>query len=151
MPRAKVSPKDRQRAARACIPCQIAKRRCSASIPCTYCTKRGRVSSCVYPNDQTNLEVAEDRTGQDGSNWSISPPPHHEPREGLTPGSASPFPMAWPGRGEGGSSTLGHDTTLACDSADSPHFTQPRLLNNSRGTKGTLLIVPSLFFAQVQL
>lgn len=46
MPRPRVHPSQRQRAAEACNFCRASKKRCSATVPCTACTKRGIESSC---------------------------------------------------------------------------------------------------------
>lgn len=48
MPRPKVKPQDRQRSARACLPCKASKIRCDAGTPCGPCLKRERTSACVY-------------------------------------------------------------------------------------------------------
>lgn len=48
MPRPKVKPQDRQRSARACLPCKASKIRCDAATPCGPCLKRERMSTCVY-------------------------------------------------------------------------------------------------------
>ncbi|KAI5467233.1 fungal-specific transcription factor domain-containing protein [Mariannaea sp. PMI_226] len=46
MPRPKVHPSQRQRAAEACNFCRVSKKRCSATVPCTACKKRGMEASC---------------------------------------------------------------------------------------------------------
>jgi hypothetical protein len=46
MPRPKVHPSQRQRAAEACNFCRASKKRCSATVPCTACKKRGIEASC---------------------------------------------------------------------------------------------------------
>ncbi|EME42350.1 hypothetical protein DOTSEDRAFT_175363 [Dothistroma septosporum NZE10] len=48
MPRPKVKPQDRQRSAKACLPCKASKIRCSAGTPCGPCLKRERISACIY-------------------------------------------------------------------------------------------------------
>ncbi|KAM3413807.1 hypothetical protein BST61_g10490 [Cercospora zeina] len=48
MPRPKVKPQDRQRSARACVPCKASKIRCNAATPCGPCLKRERIDACVY-------------------------------------------------------------------------------------------------------
>ncbi|KAI5363670.1 hypothetical protein Slin15195_G093230 [Septoria linicola] len=48
MPRPKVKPQDRQRSARACVPCKASKIRCDAGVPCGPCLKRERIDACVY-------------------------------------------------------------------------------------------------------
>ncbi|KAM0262170.1 hypothetical protein ACHAQJ_001913 [Trichoderma viride] len=46
MPRPKVHPSQRQRAAEACNFCRTSKKRCSATVPCTACQRRGIGASC---------------------------------------------------------------------------------------------------------
>ncbi|KAL7796727.1 hypothetical protein V8C37DRAFT_408211 [Trichoderma ceciliae] len=46
MPRPKVHPSQRQRAAEACNFCRASKKRCSATVPCTACERRGIGTSC---------------------------------------------------------------------------------------------------------
>ncbi|EME81416.1 uncharacterized protein MYCFIDRAFT_140761, partial [Pseudocercospora fijiensis CIRAD86] len=46
--RCKVKPQDRQRSAKACLPCKASKIRCDAASPCGPCLKRERTSACVY-------------------------------------------------------------------------------------------------------
>ncbi|KAH6609109.1 hypothetical protein Trco_002455 [Trichoderma cornu-damae] len=46
MPRPKVHPSQRQRAAEACNFCRASKKRCSATVPCTACLRRGIGASC---------------------------------------------------------------------------------------------------------
>lgn len=48
MPRPKVRPEDRQRAAKACLPCKFSKKRCDAQLPCAHCTRRNNASACTY-------------------------------------------------------------------------------------------------------
>lgn len=43
-----MKPQDRQRSARACLPCKASKIRCDAASPCGPCCKRERTSACVY-------------------------------------------------------------------------------------------------------
>lgn len=46
MPRPKVHPANRRRAAEACNFCRASKKRCSATVPCTACERRGIGASC---------------------------------------------------------------------------------------------------------
>ncbi|KAH0842483.1 putative Fungal specific transcription factor [Fonsecaea pedrosoi] len=48
MPRPKVRPEDRQRSAKACLPCKASKKRCNAQQPCSNCVRRRTPSSCRY-------------------------------------------------------------------------------------------------------
>jgi hypothetical protein len=49
MPRPKVPLSQRQRAVGACNFCRSSKKRCSATVPCTACVRRGRADSCYLP------------------------------------------------------------------------------------------------------
>lgn len=49
MPRPRVHPDKRARAARACVPCKSSKKRCDANLPCLSCVTKGRTDSCRYP------------------------------------------------------------------------------------------------------
>lgn len=49
MPRPRVHPDKRARAARACVPCKSSKKRCDANLPCFSCVTKGRTDSCRYP------------------------------------------------------------------------------------------------------
>jgi hypothetical protein len=46
MPRPKVPPSQRRRAAEACNACREAKKRCTGTAPCTHCLKRGVERDC---------------------------------------------------------------------------------------------------------
>ncbi|KAK5461229.1 hypothetical protein LTS15_003292 [Exophiala xenobiotica] len=48
MPRPKVRPEDRQRAAKACLPCKASKKRCDAQQPCSNCVRKKSASTCEY-------------------------------------------------------------------------------------------------------
>ena len=47
MPRAKVDPKNRQRADKACLACRLSKKRCSGTFPCIKCVRAGRGDACA--------------------------------------------------------------------------------------------------------
>lgn len=122
MPRPRVHPSQRQRAAEACNFCRASKKRCSATVPCTACTKRGIESSCylthkpwgsrrntdtaVSPrqNPATGPLVASSAGSSSTQNRPIrsGPPPHEAgrgQRHASMPPAASP---AW-GRSPGSS------------------------------------------------
>lgn len=52
MPRPKVPLSRRQRAVGACNFCRSSKKRCSGTVPCTACVRRGRSDSCFLPQSQ---------------------------------------------------------------------------------------------------
>jgi hypothetical protein len=47
MPRTKVHPSNRQRAAEACNHCKASKKKCTSTFPCLHCIRRGRPESCI--------------------------------------------------------------------------------------------------------
>lgn len=55
MPRPKVHPSQRQRAAEACNFCRASKKRCSATVPCTACQRRGIGASCFLTHQPRGL------------------------------------------------------------------------------------------------
>lgn len=83
MPRPKVHPSQRRRAAEACNFCRTSKKRCSATVPCTACQQRGIASSCYLTNrprgsrsatkNQSSLNNDGAGLGNFGSNTSASP------------------------------------------------------------------------------
>lgn len=50
MPRPKVPLSQRQRAVGACNFCRSSKKRCSGTVPCAACVRRGRSDSCFLPH-----------------------------------------------------------------------------------------------------
>lgn len=50
MPRPKVHPSQRKRAAEACNFCRMSKKKCSATVPCTACQRRGIGHTCYLTN-----------------------------------------------------------------------------------------------------
>lgn len=55
MPRPKVPSHQRQRAASACNYCRASKKRCSATVPCTACVRRGIADICTLSSDRASL------------------------------------------------------------------------------------------------
>ncbi|KAL7802056.1 hypothetical protein V8C44DRAFT_362499 [Trichoderma aethiopicum] len=97
MPRPKVHPSQRQRAAEACNFCRASKKRCSATVPCTACQRRGIGDSCHLTHRPRGSRAA-------------APPLPHPPR---TRASAPEQVPASPGGGDGGiPDGLGGDATM---------------------------------------
>lgn len=130
MPRPRVRPEDRQRAAKACLPCKSSKKRCDAQQPCSNCVRRRAASSCSYAESshvrhqdgrrkqsasQTHYSEDVDRTSVDESNASQETP------ECINPASRE----------------LHHSS----NTAPTPRrlTTGGRLLLNSKGEKGMRL------------
>lgn len=87
MPRPRVRPENRQRSARACEPCKIAKKRCDSALPCGTCVKKSIAPSCEYARSH----------GRGSSHWrsaggdfgSAAPrAPSSEPRRGAGAGGS---------------------------------------------------------------
>ncbi|KAJ8069971.1 hypothetical protein OCU04_000377 [Sclerotinia nivalis] len=73
MPRPRVHPDKRARAARACIRCKGSKKRCDAKLPCTSCVTQGRTNSCRYPPSSTLTSPSPRRLSQRTSGHRLDP------------------------------------------------------------------------------
>lgn len=65
MPRPKVLPSQRKRAAEACSFCRTSKKKCSATVPCTACQRRGIGHTCYLTNSPRASRSAPRRSLQD--------------------------------------------------------------------------------------
>lgn len=72
MPRPRVHPSQRQRAAEACNFCRVSKKRCSATVPCITCTKRGIEASCYLTHKPWGLRRSPDASASPRQRSSIS-------------------------------------------------------------------------------
>jgi hypothetical protein len=76
MPRPKVLPSQRRRAAEACNFCRESKKKCSGTAPCSHCLRRGISSQCVItlqPRGGTNKHATQLRgTGIGGQGESLN-------------------------------------------------------------------------------
>lgn len=75
MPRPKLLPSQRQRAAEACNLCREAKRRCSGTTPCTHCLRRGMASSCTMtcrPRGSRGAATTASGGGEGSDSGSVS-------------------------------------------------------------------------------
>lgn len=79
MPRPKVHPSQRRRAAEACNFCRASKKRCSATVPCTACQRRGIGASCYLTHQPRGSRTAPPQSGSSGAGASESSP---EARDG---------------------------------------------------------------------
>ncbi|KAK7431949.1 hypothetical protein QQZ08_001568 [Neonectria magnoliae] len=77
MPRPRVHPSQRQRAAEACNFCRTSKKRCSATAPCTACIRRGIEASCYLTHkpwgSRRNQDVSASPLRQDSVSVSTGP------------------------------------------------------------------------------
>lgn len=92
MPRPKVHPSQRKRAAEACNFCRMSKKKCSATVPCTACQRRGIGHTCYLTNSprtsRSNTRRVQDplrhdlgvnetpsaagRQSQESANWPLN-------------------------------------------------------------------------------
>lgn len=144
MPRPKVKPQDRQRSARACLPCKASKIRCDAGTPCGPCLKRERISACVY------LESSRKRQKTNHNHMDTSPFPtpsieDASPQfEDISPGAQHVHPVApvapvMPAEVRAIASTAATTTNTTTSTPepgkDSSRLTQSRMLLSSKGEK----------------
>jgi hypothetical protein len=90
MGRSKVPDSERRRATRACTLCRAAKKKCSASIPCTYCRQRGLAASCFVTNNngrQSSKETNSLSNDQESLSISDSPVQHAQYHADIVPGA----------------------------------------------------------------
>jgi len=134
MPRPKVRPADRQRAAKACTFCKASKKRCDANLPCLLCVQKGRAASCTYP-DSSSI-----RRWEVGRSPRVQQSPNVRPETSSTQGSlASPRRPVEQVLQQSDFQTLGPSTreSLAETRESSPQCTQrPTMLLSSRGEHG---------------
>ncbi|ATY64916.1 Fungal specific transcription factor [Cordyceps militaris] len=86
MPRPKVHPSQRKRTAEACNSCRLSKKRCSATVPCTACQRRGIGHTCYLTQSPraarstgrkaqaplgNNLETETSDHARRGSGWPL--------------------------------------------------------------------------------
>lgn len=165
MPRPKVHPSQRQRAAEACNFCRVSKKRCSATVPCNHCTRRGIANSCyltyrprgsrgdpVIPSDPTSTSAAKvgpvlDEQGQHSATFGQQPPLQSDGQWSLPEEDAnapvSPPDSRLETQSNAASSNIEHRQPLQSPlSPTSPSVTRephPRMLLNSRGERGMSL------------
>ncbi|KAF9887522.1 hypothetical protein FE257_010100 [Aspergillus nanangensis] len=119
MPRPKVPFDKRQRTAEACTFCQTSKKRCSATLPCTNCVRRGRGQFCTLQKQST------------------ASPEQRLPHEQLSPQSKVSMDPAHP-----------IPYPAAASSPEATHRMQPRMLRGSHGQKVFIGPSASLSFLQ---
>lgn len=109
MPRPRVRPEERQRAAKACLPCKSSKKRCDAQQPCSNCVRRRAMSSCIYADSSRTRN-------------------HHEARQSLA-ASSQRMPTE-------DVNNLSVDESIL--STESPDYTNsPRQRDSARGSTGS--------------
>ena len=128
MPRPRVRPEDRQRAAKACLPCKASKKRCDAQQPCSNCVRRRAGSSCVY-TDATSARRVDTRHRPQLS-FSQSGDSGRPSIDHSIPSAESPQYGTPDDTGE-------REQTSASETTPTPRrLTGGRLLLNSKGEKG---------------
>ncbi|KIX00330.1 uncharacterized protein Z518_10469 [Rhinocladiella mackenziei CBS 650.93] len=132
MPRPRVRPEDRQRAAKACLPCKASKKRCDAQQPCSNCVRRRSTSSCVYAG---SMHVRPDDGRRKFINSST-----HEPQSSHALSVEESDPSA---------GSPQYATARLHEPAATPQrLTRGRLLLNSKGEKVYVGETASLSFLQ---
>lgn len=126
MPRPRVPPSQRRRAAEACSFCRETKKKCSGTAPCSYCLRRGIGSQCIIT---PRPRGSRSKTPTDAFTTTASL--LADPRMGAECGSSEEAKRLE----SGASSFPSSDSRLSLGGGDSanPH---PRMLLNSRGERG---------------
>lgn len=129
MPRAKVDPKNRQRADKACLACRAAKKRCSGTFPCLKCVRTGRADSCAA---SVQLQTPSPWSGNTRvrNATAILDADLHDAVAAPTLRCATP-PLQTPIQ------TSDHPGSL---SPEAPHRTHPRMLRNLQGERGKICL-----------
>ena len=123
MPRPRLLPGQRRRAAEACSFCREAKKKCSGTAPCTHCLRRGIAGQCSISLRPRGL-----RHGGLDSGPSLGPA---TPTPGATPGRLAPSRHERPNQ----QSTVSPLTTRSGDRAashDEPDDFSPLTPSDSR-------------------
>ncbi|PNS21552.1 Regulator of drug sensitivity 2 [Sphaceloma murrayae] len=145
MPRPKVDPNKRLRAAEACTYCQSTKKRCSAIVPCSNCVRKGRAHQCTLakgkgdayaPASRIATQRPRQRTSRAPSSVSIVPVDSLLSNASLSPAATTATNQSRP-------SAAG-----AVSSPDASHRTQPRILQGSQGERVYIGGSASLSFLQ---
>lgn len=169
MPRAKVPDDRRQRAAEACSYCRETKKRCSGTVPCTHCQRRGLAGECAItylPRGSRAKQLAVEQradlshtsrrhrstsaasmpgaTGIPGTSFNsnmVTQPQAFEPLSPSVSRASNDYDGLFPANEAGASTTNATSTTREADVA----AVSPRMLLSSHGEKGTQSL-PRCFF-----
>lgn len=156
MGRPKVPDSERRRAAVACTYCRAMKKKCSATIPCVHCQRRGIGASCSFTSLQTRPENAPPRSLRTrlpsavisaspmtpGTAVSASPPRNAGLNINFDDQSSSSATAVSPSTHKRRYSSADatnphkHARTAKCLSDDRGARTRPRFLLNRRGEQG---------------
>lgn len=124
MPRPKVRPEDRQRAARACLICKASKKRCDAQLPCSNCVRRNKHSQCSYEDSDL-----------------MEPPPKRQHRMSTSNQSSEPAFTLPPQHPQSAKSDRDSATPGLLETSTMPQrLTRDRLLLSSKGEQGMLIL-----------
>lgn len=129
MPRPRVRPEDRLRAAKACLNCKSSKKRCDGHSPCAHCVKRDLASSCSYTQSSRDRRTATPR---------MNPAPQSMSLSNATTESAQPLSFSTPSQQESVQPIQPDQGTSVPQ-----RLTTGRLLTNSKGEQGTVTVSPS--------
>ena len=131
MPRPKVRPEDRQRAAKACLPCKASKKRCDAQLPCAHCVRRNNAAACTYESSIYAQRSPRRRT-------SLRPQPRSLTPDQFTAAIVQPNPSAPTPQYDIPDGSRGPSGLLE-SSSFSPRLTRDRLLLSSKGEQGKFI------------
>ncbi|KAG8630860.1 hypothetical protein KVT40_002479 [Elsinoe batatas] len=142
MPRPKVAPDKRLRAAEACTYCQSTKKRCSGIVPCNNCSRKGKAHQCTLakgrPVGHTPAAKAATQRPRPRTPVNLQAAPV-DPL--LSNASLSPSAT---------NSTVQtrHSIAGGIPSPDASHKTQPRILQGAQGERVYIGGSASLSFLQ---
>ncbi len=137
-----------QRAAKACIPCKAAKKRCTGGTPCAYCVNHRRAASCRYTDDGTDSRVQGGGTGTSSMSSRKSPPSNHSfPILDQMPAAVSSMTYAEVDAAVGDATS---DSTNTQSPNSTMSFIPARLLRKPKGNEGTPFFDRSAFVSLVQ-
>lgn len=92
MPRPRLDPSQRQRAAEACNLCRETKKRCSGTAPCTHCLRRGIGDTCFISNrPRRHRSSAAAAAAATGFGTRAAPPGRAEKGSNIAPTLSSPM------------------------------------------------------------
>lgn len=91
MPRPRLDPSQRQRAAEACNLCRETKKRCSGTAPCTHCLRRGIGDTCFISNRPRRHRSSAAAAAATGFGTRAAPPGRAEKGSNIAPTLSSPM------------------------------------------------------------
>ena len=140
MPRPKVTPDARQRVVQACAQCKSSKRKCSGSLPCDHCIKRGFGDTCHFLDSDTPHALRFSVDEQRRAGYARQPPNHQRTQNGTSAISLRPARRQTQ-RSPNSKSTASDGEAL--------NTTKIRMLSNRQGEKLFIGESASLSFLEI--